>query len=309
MTVADGMIALSHTQELNSVVRKIRIVKMRGQAHMVGSHPFRITGEGLRIYPRLLPPLADDHHGGGTIDRDPHRISVGVPQLDALLDGGVPQGHTVLVSGPTGSGKTILGTRFLQQGAREGEKGVAFCFEKGASRLRNAELAQLVQDGHVRLVESRALDLTVEELIDEFMTAIEETGASRVVVDSLSEFSLYLAPETRGDYRVAVFRMLSALAKRGVTALVTIGLEDRFTELRFSEDDISFLTDAVIAFRYAEIEGRLCKVLSIVKVRGSGHSTDLRKYRITDQGFDIDGPSDRYNGLLSGYTHKSSTNH
>jgi circadian clock protein KaiC len=305
MTVADGMIALSHGLEHNAVVRKIRIVKMRGQAHMGGAHPFRITDDGLRIYPRMLPPLADDRVPGAPIERDPRRVSLGVPGLDALLEGGLPLGHTVLVAGPTGSGKTILGTRFLQQGAREGEKGVAFYFEKGASRLRNAELAQLVQDGHVRLVESRLLDLTVEELIDEFMRAIDETGATRVVVDSLSEFSLYLAPETRADFRLSVFRMLTALAKRGVTAVVTIGLEDRYTELRFSADDISFLTDAVIAFRYAEVAGQLCRVLSVVKVRGIGHSNDLRRYRITDKGFEIDGPTDQYNGLLSGSTHSS----
>ena len=305
MTVADGMIALSHTQEQNSVVRKIRVVKMRGQAHLSGSHPFRITDEGLRIYPRLLPPLSDDRDASEPIVRDARRVSLGVPGIDVLLEGGLPQGHAVLVSGPTGTGKTILGTRFLQQGARQGEKGVAFYFEKGAARLRNVELAELVQQGHVRLIESRQLDLTVEELIDECMRAIDETGATRVVIDSLSEFSLYLAPETRADFRRAVFRLLTSLAKRGVTTLVTIGLEDRFTELRFSVDDISFLTDAVIAFRYAEVEGKLCKVLSVVKVRGSAHSCDLRQYCITDDGFDIDGPSSRYNGLLSGYTHKS----
>jgi circadian clock protein KaiC len=308
MTVADGMIALSHTQEQNAVVRKIRIVKMRGQPHMGGAHPFRITSDGLRIYPRLLPPLADDRIPGAPIHRDPCRTSIGVPAIDDLLGGGVPEGHTVLVVGPTGSGKTILGTRFLQEGARNGEKGVGVYFEKGTARLRNAELAELIQAGDVRVVESRLLDLTVEQLIDDLLSAIEETGAKRVVIDSLSEFSLYLAPETRAEFRLAVFRLLTSLAKRGVTVVVTVGLEDRFTELRFSIDDISFLTDAVIAMRYAEIEGRVCKVLSVVKVRGSAHSNDLRQYRITDDGFDIDGPSDQYNGLLSGSVHKATTN-
>ncbi|GAB3454464.1 ATPase domain-containing protein [Massilia terrae] len=308
MTVADGMIALSQSEEMNSVVRKIRVVKMRGQAHMAGSHPFRITGDGLRVYPRLLPALADDRRPGGTIDRDARRIAMGVPGLDSMLDGGLPQGHTLLVVGPTGTGKTIMATRFLQEGARNGEKGIAVTFEKGASRFRNAELAELVQAGHVRSIESRLLDLTVEELIDDVMTAIDETGATRVVVDSLSEFSLYLAPEVKAQFRLAVFRMLSSLAKRGVTALVTIGLEDRYTELRFSIDDISFLTDAVIALRYAEIEGRLSKVMSVVKVRGSAHSTELREYRITDAGIELAGSTERYNGLLSGRTHKSGTN-
>jgi circadian clock protein KaiC len=305
MTVADGMVALSHTQENNSVVRKIRIVKMRGQAHLAGAHTFRNTGDGLRIYPRLLPPLAEDRLPGKPVDTEPRRISTGVPDLDAMMHGGLPQGHSVLVVGPSGAGKTILGTRFLQEGARLGEKGVAVCFEKGTARLRNAELATLVQAGDVTVVESRSLDLSVEELMDDLITAIDRTGATRVVIDSLSEFTLYLAPEFRQDFRHAVFRILTVLAKRGVTAVVTIGLEDRFDELRFSIDDISFLTDAIVAMRYAEVEGRVRQFITVVKVRGSSHSRELREYQITDDGLDIDSSASEYHGLLSGQAFKS----
>jgi circadian clock protein KaiC len=301
MTVADGMLALSQSHQQNSVVRKIRIVKMRGQAHLAGSHTFRITGDGVRVYPRLLPPSPADWAPGAPIDRAPCRVSIGVPDLDAMLHGGVPQGHSVLVSGPTGSGKTILGTRFLQEGSRQGEKGVAVYFEKGTSRLRNAELAELVQAGDVTIVESRSLDLTVDELMDDLLATIERTKAKRLVIDSLSEFGLYLAPEFRDDLRQAVFRILSSVAKLGVTALVTIGLEDRFTELRFSQADISFLTDAIIAMRYAELDGRLQKFISVVKVRGSAHSTDLRAYRITDAGIEIDPQPSRFDGVLTGH--------
>ena len=301
MTVADGMLSLGQTHEQNSVVRKIRVVKMRGQAHLAGSHTFRITGDGLRVYPRILPPLADDRLPGGDIDEAPRRISIGVPGLDAMLHGGLPQGHSVLVVGPTGSGKTILGTRFLQEGERNGEKGVAVFFEKGTARLRNAALAKMVQAGSVAIVESRSLDLTVEELLDELNQAIDRTQATRVVIDSLSEFGLYLAPEFRNDLRLAVFRVLSSLAKRGVTVLVTIGMDDCYTELRFSEAYISYLTDAIIAFRYAETGGRLAKLVSVIKVRGSAHSTDLREFRITDAGLEIDPEPIQFEGLLSGH--------
>jgi circadian clock protein KaiC len=308
MTVADGLIALSQTQELNSVVRKIRIVKMRGQAHIGGAHPFRITDDGLRIYPRVLPPLASDRVPGAPIVRDAHRIPIGVPGIDELLGGGLPLGHTVLVSGPTGCGKTILGTRFLQAGVRAGEKGVVVCFEKGTSRLRNAELATMVQDGHVHVLESRMLDLTVEELLDDVMRTVEATGAKRVVIDSLSEFPLYLAPEVREEFRLSVFRVLTTLAKRAITVLVTAGIEDCYTELRFSNGDLSFLVDAVIAMRYAEIDGRLCKLMSVVKVRGCGHSNDVREYRITDDGIEIEQRPLQYVGLLSGRPAKRDSN-
>lgn len=301
MTVADGMLALGQTHEQNSVVRKIRVVKMRGQAHMAGSHTFRITGDGLRVYPRLLPEfsqasiIAED--AGGAMAR----VSTGIADLDAMLHGGLPQGHSLLVVGPSGSGKTILGTRFLEEGERNGEKGVAVFFDKGISRLRNASLARMVHDGSVTTIESRSLDLTVEELLDNLNQAIDRTGATRVVIDSLSEFGLYVAPEFRQDLRSAVFRILSHLARRGVTVLVTIGMNDRYTQLSFSEADISFLTDAIVAMRYVEMRGRLAKLISVIKVRSSGHSTDLREYRITDAGFEIDSVPMAFEGLLSNH--------
>ena len=299
MTVADGMLSLTQVHEHSTVVRKMRVVKMRGRAHLAGSHNFRITDDGLRAYPRLLPPLADDRTGG-EVDRAPKRIPTGVPGLDALLHGGLPQGHTMMVSGPTGSGKTIIATRFLQEGVRLGEKGVALYFEKGTPRLRDAALAKLVQRGEVFVVESRLLDLTVDELIDELQVTLQRTGATRLVIDSLSEFGLYMAPEFHADLRQAVFRLLSVVAKHGVTALVTLGLDDDFNGLHFSQANISYLTDAVVALRYAEVDGRLQKFMSVVKVRGCDHSTDLRGYRITDEGIEIEGQATQVSGVLAG---------
>lgn len=300
MTVADGMFALSQAHEQDTVVRKMRVVKMRGHPHLSGSHNFRITRDGVRVYPRVLPPLASDRLAGSPVDRDPRRISTGTAGLDGLLQGGLPQGHTMLVVGPTGSGKTILGTKFLQEGARQGEKGVAMFFEKGTARLRNAELAEMVQGGHVAVVESRMLDLTVDELIDELQDTLQRTGAKRLVIDSISEFSLFMAPEFHADLRRAVFRILAVVAKHGVTTLVTTGLDDVFTELRFGQANVSYLTDAIVALRYAEVDGSLRKFMSVIKVRGSAHSHDLREYRITDDGLDVDDDPTDLDGILTG---------
>jgi circadian clock protein KaiC len=148
--------------------------------------------------------------------------------------------------------------------------------------------------------------MSIEELLDDLSTAIENTGATRVVIDSLSEMGLYLAAEFRINLRLAVFRMLSHLAYRGVSVLVTMGTDDQFTELSFSRDEMSFLADAVIAMRYVEMPGRLSKVITVVKVRGSAHSTDLREYRITDRGVEIDGSALPQVGLTTGTGYRRS---
>jgi circadian clock protein KaiC len=289
ITVADGMLTLAQSSDDNSTLRKIRVNKMRGQAHMSGAHTMRITDDGIRVYPRMLPPLADDRLPGTPADREPRRIPTGVPGLDALLLGGVPQG------------KTVLATRFLMAGAAQGETGVAVYFEKGTSRLRNAELADMVQAGQVTVVETRSLSLSIEELLDDLMSAIDRTGATRVVIDSLSEIDLYLAPETRADLRLAVFRTLSALAKRGVTTVVVAGVDEMRGLMRLSPDDLCFLTDAAVALRFGEVGGALRKFMTVVKVRGCDHSNDIREYHITGAGIEVGPQAAPYEGILTGW--------
>jgi circadian clock protein KaiC len=301
LTVADGLISLSQNLDQNSVVRKLRIVKMRGQPHLAGMHTFRIGSDGIRIYPRLLPPLAPDLAGSGSLETDAPRVPFGIAGLDEMLCGGLPAGHSVLLSGPSGAGKSIMGTAFLSEGARRGEKGVLASFEKGTSRMRNVRMAELVQAGHVSVVETRSLDLSIEEILDQMLQTIDRTQARRVVIDSLSELWLYLAPEFRHDVRESVFRMFSALAKTGVTMVVTTGLDDRFNSLSFSHFENAFLADAIIALRYVETKSRLSKLMSVVKVRGSDHSRDLRQYEITDQGIELGEKMSGYEGLLSAH--------
>jgi circadian clock protein KaiC len=234
------------------------------------------------------------------VDREPRRIPTGTPGLDDMLHGGLPQGHSLLAIGPTGCGKTIMGSKFLRAGVELGDKGVVMCFEKGTARLRNAEMAAMIQSGQVSVVESRQIDMTAEEFEDDLLTAIDRSGARRVVIDSLSEFSLYLAPECRRDLREGVFRILSSLAKRGVSTLVTVGLDDRSVDMNYARADMAYLTDAIVAMRYAETDGHVRRFISVVKVRGTSHSHDLREYRITDEGIEIDTIPAQVNGVLYG---------
>jgi len=297
-TVADGVIWLRQSVQRNSMVRKVEIMKMRGQATLPGLHTFRIGSGGIKIFPPAK--RSGDPGAHAPAGPDPSRVKTGLPILDDMLGGGLPRGYSVLVAGPTGSGKSILASSFLAEGARNGETGVLAVFEQAPDRKRNHVLTSLVESGQVGLVDSRSPDLSIDEIVLEIMTAIGRLKASRVVIDSLSGFELGVAPTFQEDFRESLSRMITALSRTGVTVLMTSELEDRYNDLRFSPYGSAFLTDAIIVQRYIELDSRLERVMAVVKVRASSHSNDLRLYSIDDRSIHIGEALPQYRGLLGG---------
>ena len=300
-TMADGLLSLSQRVYRNSMVRQMQVLKMRGQGTRPGMQTFRISSSGIELFPAAL--VRDDtgaaHEAAGS-RRTKSRLAMGVPGLDDMLGGGLPSGYSMLVAGPSGSGKTILATAFLAEGVRRGEPGVIVAFEQTPSQSRIRTIDDMVRAGQVGLINTRALDLSIDEIVQRLIDLIRRMKATRVVIDSLSGFELAVAPTFREDFRESLFRMVAVLSDLGVTVLMTSELEDRYTDLRFSPYGSAFLTDAIIVERYIEIESRLRRVMAVVKVRGSAHSDELREYEITDDGIVIGKPVRDYEGLLSG---------
>jgi len=299
-TVADGILSLEQSVQRNSMVRKMQVLKMRGQASSPRVHTFRITGDGLHIFPSAI--IQDDSNASPAPGpaRQTGRAAMGVPLLDEMLGGGLPHGHSLLVAGPSGSGKTILATTFLAEGVRLGEAGVIVAFEQTPSRSRTTTIDDLVQAGSIGLINTRLRDLSVDEVVQQLLQSIRERNAKRVVIDSISGFELAVAPTFRDDFREALFRMVAVLSGLGVTVLMTTELEDRYTDLRFSPYGSAFLTDAIIVQRYIELDSRLQRVMAVVKVRGSAHSNAIRQYTISDEGICIGEPIADHEGLFSG---------
>ena len=301
-TVADGLLWLSQVAERNSVVRKLQIVKLRGQESVPGLHTVRITDDGLQAFSRTLGLAGKNHHHPRI-----RRLSIGIPELDAMMGGGILEGDSLLVAGPSGTGKSALGTHFIAEGLRNGEPGIIAIFEeRPTSYVNRAEsfgldLKSPEASGQLELLYLRPLDLSVDEALQEILDAIERVGAKRLVIDSLVGFEMALAPGFRADFRESLYRMISALTGVGVTVLSTVEVEDKFTEMSLSHYTISFLTDDVIRMRYVEIDGQMRKVLVVVKMRGGNHSKDIREYVITEKGFGIIQPRNtEYEGLTTG---------
>jgi circadian clock protein KaiC len=299
-TVADGILWLSQNLHRNAMVRKMQVIKIRGQAQVPGLHSFRISNKGIHVFPRAIIKQQGNNEQGTHKIKGVDRIQMGVPGLDEMLGGGLPAGYSLLVVGPSGSGKTIMATEFLAEGVRRGECGVVAAFEKSPNQLMGGKLNELVKSGHVGVVDTRSLDLSIDETLHDLIEMIAKMQAKRVVIDSLSGFELALAPQFSEDFRGSLYRMVAELTNRGVTVLMTSELEDRYTDLRFSPFGSAFLADAIIVQRYIEIAGQFKRVLSVVKVRGSKHSKDIRLFDITDSGIVIGKTLSEFTGILSG---------
>jgi circadian clock protein KaiC len=300
-TVADGIIWLAQHVHRNSMVRKLQAIKMRGQELQPGLHTFRITADGLRVFPRMVKPV--EHSSQLPVQR---MISTGIAGVDELLGGGTLQGSAVLVAGPSGSGKSTLGTQFLAEGIARGEPGVLAMFEESPGKyIEQAksvgiDLEQMRAAGNLRLVYLRPLDLSIDETLHEIQEAVAAVGAQRVVIDSLTGLEIALAPTFEQDFKESLYRLVGALTGSGITIMMMVEVADTYTELRFSPHAISFMTNDIILQRYIELDGRLKRVLTAVKTRSRHHSDEIREYDITDRGLVVGETLSDYIGIISG---------
>jgi len=301
-TVADGIFWLSQNVERNSVVRKLQIIKSRGQGSVPGLHTIRITADGLQAYSRTLGLLQEKVRPAKR-----RRLSSGIPELDKMLGGGILEGDSLLVAGPSGTGKSALATQFLAEGLRHGEAGVAAIFEErpegytARAGTLGMDLRTPQKNKMLEMLYLRPLDLSVDETMQEILDAVKRLKAKRLVIDSLVGFEMALAPGFREDFQESLYRMIAALTGAGVTIFTTVETADTFNEMSFSYYTISFLTDDILRLRYVEIEGQLRKVITVVKMRGGNHSKDIREYIIGDKGVAIIGPrQEQYARLTTG---------
>ncbi len=305
-TIADGLIWLHQSLDRNSSVRKMQVVKMRGQAPMPGMHTMRITGDGVQVFPRILRRTPQ------TTTAPVEPLSLGVPALDEMMGGGIPAQDAVLVAGPAGSGKSTLALQFIAAGLGKGEPAVIAVFEERPTeyvhraKTMGPNLDEAIAAGLLEILYLRPLDFSVDEALLEVQAAVKRVGAKRLIIDSLAGFELALAPTFREDFRESLYRMVQALTGDGLTIVMTAETPLSFTDLQLSPNIISFMTDDIILQRYVEIDGRLRRMLVVVKTRGSRHSEDIRLYDVTEHGLEIGGTLEGYEGLLLGVAKRRS---
>jgi circadian clock protein KaiC len=299
-TVADGILWLSEDVDRNSAVRKLRVAKVRGRSPMPGLHTFRITGDGVQVFPRIPQQEFEREQ------RSSRRLSTGIQGLDEMTGGGIPEGDVVMLTGPAGSGKTTFAAQFLAQGLAQGENCVVAVFEEfpqaylARAKTTPIDFGEMIEAGRLAVIYLRPLDLSVDEMLFEILVAVQRLGATRVVIDSLSGFEIALAPTFRAEFRESLYRLVGALTAAGVTVMMTAEVLEVSPAGGFTNERVSFVTDDILVQRYVEIGGHLMKVLAVVKMRGSDHATDFREYTITPAGPVIGQSLSEYHGITTG---------
>ena len=294
--IADNVMILRNVLEDESRRRTIEILKFRGCDHQKGEYPFTIVPDGGVI----VIPLSAMHL---SMKSSNVRISSGNPTLDEMCGGGLFRDSVTLVSGATGTGKTLTVTQFLIGGATNGERCLLLAFEESRDQLaRNAtgwgvDFGQLERDGLLRIVCDYPDVSGLEDWLVTIQAAIRDFKPQRVALDSLSALEHV---GTQKAFREFVIGLTSFIKHEEITGLFTSTTESLMGGDSITETHISTLTDSIILLRYVEMFGEMKRGLTVLKMRGSAHDKAIREFTIEKGGMRMGRPFRNVTGILAG---------
>lgn len=280
--VADGVVRLEYAATGKEDQRFLRVLKLRGTGYMEGLHAFRITRDGLEVFPRLVtPPVPEEY------SPEMERVGTGIPGLDDIMGGGPWRGSSTLVLGPEGSGKTTMGLGFCFAGARAGEPSLFLNFQEDPSQLARSiqalgvDLAEM-REGGLHTLYASPVELQIDSLVERVFELIERERVRRIVIDSAGDLALAAADAERfHDY---VYSLLKHFATRGVTSLLTLeGSSLAAAGSHTPRARFASMTDAIVELGI-EIEGGPRRTLRVVKARGIDHDLAPHEMKIHQGG-------------------------
>jgi circadian clock protein KaiC len=299
-TMVDGLIELR--QQLHGVRNERRVVvrKLRGSGFLEGEHAFRISRDGVTVFPRIEALLATPTRR----DPPPTRVSSGVTSLDAMFGGGIPAASVTALVGPSGAGKTTLGLHFLSTSSAD-EPGLLFGCDELPERLRlkaarmGLGLAAAEQRGDVELLWYPTGEHILDELAHRLLDAVRRRGVKRLVIDGVSGFQqAALEPERIVRFWSTLSNELRAL---GVTTVHTSWMPELVgTEIRLPPNGIAQLAEVVVLMRYVELRSRLYRLVSLIKVREGAFDPTIREFTIGDAGVVMGKPFEGLEAVLGG---------
>jgi circadian clock protein KaiC len=294
--VADNVIILRNALEEEKRRRTVEILKFRGTQHQKGQFSFTVRpDDGITIIPLSAIELKQKSSD--------IRTTSGNGELDAMCGGGFFRDSIVLVSGATGTGKTLMTTEFMAGGVRNNERSLLFAYEESREQLfRNAsgwgvDFEAMEQDGRMRVVCAYPETASLEDHLLHMKSVIADFQPNRVAIDSLSALERIATNKT---FREFVIGLTSYIKHQEVAALFTSTTPSLMGGQSVTDTHISTLTDSIILLRYVEMFGEMRRGLTVLKMRGSMHDKDIREFTIDHSGMHIGKPFRNIIGILSG---------
>ncbi len=309
-TVVDGLIDLNQRLYGSRSERDLLVRKFRGSDFVRGRHAFTISTDGIRAYPRIEALLAQPSVPSGRSPGELERVRTGIPELDKMLGGGFPASSTTMILGPTGSGKTTLGTHFLAESSKA-EPGLFFGFYETPDRLyaraknRKSKLALLIDSGDVEILWHPPTEHLLDALGAELLDAVVRRQVKRVFIDGMGGFQQAATEPARMEQFVAA--LANELRRCGATTLYTVESPEIIdAAIRPPISDVSSKAENLIVTRYVEFRSELHRIISILKLRDSGFDSTLRKFVIQQEGIVVEDSMTGAEGILSGFAREVS---
>jgi circadian clock protein KaiC len=297
-SIAHGVLMLEQMElDYGAERRRLRVSKLRGSRFLGGFHDFAIRTGGIEVFPRLVA-------SGRGIEFEPGTVESGVPELDALLGGGLDRGTATLVLGPAGCGKSSLATHFAAASARRGERAAAFIFDEGVNTYLGraaglgTDLREEVEAGHLTVQQVDPAELSPGEFAHAVCQAVEGDGTRLVIIDSLNGY-MQAMPDER-FLMAQMHELLTYLNQRGVVTLLVMA-QHGFMGSMASPVDVSYLADTVVLLRYFEAAGAIRRAISVIKKRTGRHEDTIREMRLSaSRGVEVGAPLTGFRGVLTG---------
>lgn len=293
--VSDNVVIVRNVLEGERRRRTIEILKLRGTTHMKGEYPFTITNDGINIFPLGAMRLTQRSSNV--------RISSGVKTLDDLCGGGFFKDSIILATGATGTGKTLLVSKFIEEGCRQEERAILFAYEESRAQLsRNASswginFEEMEQKGLLKLLCCYPESAGLEDHLQTIKSEIAQFKPSRIAIDSLSALARGV---TNNAFRQFVIGVTGYAKQEEITGFFTNTTDQFMGSNSITESHISTITDTIILLQYVEIRGEMSRAINVFKMRGSWHDTGIREYVISSDGPNIKNSFRNYEGIISG---------
>jgi circadian clock protein KaiC len=296
-SIAHGVVSLDQrVGQYGPERRSLRVLKMRGIPFRGGEHDFNLETGGLAVFPRLV---AAEHR----TTFEATMVSTGNPELDKLLGGGLARGSNTLFAGPSGVGKTTTAIACVLAALQRGERAVYYLFDEGLgtllirSKALGMDISGYLATGQLRVRTLDPAEVSPGEFTNLVRHAVEEDKASTLVIDSLNAY-LQAMP---GDKHLLLqmHELLTYLNQRGIITLLILAQHGVLGDMR-SDIDLSYLSDAIVLFRFFEARGSLLKAVSVVKSRISEHELTIREFRLGAHGIEVGKALADFEGVMSG---------